>query len=270
MPGWPAEMPIPLCTDEMLDAHLAALGLKAGHHVCVHSRLLSLGRLPDGAGPVLAALRRAVGETGTIVVSSYTFDIGESDLFDPQATAPQGMGALSDFVWSLKTAVRSACPIHSHLALGAKAPLLAGISGGDSMGPASDFALFRREGFHLLMLGLSFTTGASYMHHVEDIQAVPYRGELALSRRRRDADGTVRPMVVRYYGYLSSEMRNGRRSWTENYDVVEERMAGDGSLVRVPCPFVAHSSYCAIEDVHRTAAAMVAADPYCMVLRNVD
>ena len=261
-------MPIPLVSDHDLDAHFAALGLAAGHHVCVHSRLISRGRLPHGAASVLAALQRAVGETGTIAVPAYSFGIGESDIFDPRTTPPQDMGSLSDHVWSLGRATRSPCPIHSHLAMGAKAHLLAGVSGADSVGAGSDFALFRSEGFRLLMLGLSFTTGASYMHHVEDVEAVPYRGELALKRLRRDADGSVTPMVVRYYGYPSHEVRGGRRSWIENYDVVESRMAEDGSLIRVPCPFIGHSSYCSLEDAHRTASAMVAADPYCMVLRN--
>jgi hypothetical protein len=43
-------------------------------------------------------------------------------------------------------------------------------------------------------------------------------------------------------------------------------MAEEGLLTRVPCPFVGHSSYCALDDIHRTASAVVAANPYCMVL----
>ena len=51
---------------------LASLGLRAGHHVLVHSSLSSLGHVDGGAETVVRALLDVVGPTGTVLVPTLT------------------------------------------------------------------------------------------------------------------------------------------------------------------------------------------------------
>lgn len=258
-------MPIPTLSRAGLDDHLYALGLRLGHHVTVHSRLLALGMVDGGAATVMAALRDAVGPEGTVVVPAYCWQHAPDFVFDPRSTPPEKVGALSTHAWEMGSWSRSPCPIHSHLGFGAKAPLLAAVSGLDSTGPASDFALFRREGFHLLTLGLSLGPGATYLHHVEDCAAVPYRQPLLLSRQRRRPDGAVEPIQMRYYGAASPSC-GGPGRWRENFDAVEPHLAAHGALTCAPCALTGYSTYCAIADLHDQTMALLAQDPYALVL----
>jgi len=264
-------MPIPLITDQDLDRYFYDLGLRSGHHVLVHSRLLSLGLLERGAVSVFEALQKAVGPKGTLVFPSFNLYMSDGYIFDPKETAPQGMGSLTDYVWKLGGWVRSACPIHSHIAMGNKAHLLSEVSGTVSLGDGCDFQVFHDHKFHMLMLGLSYNEGASYMHYVEYLMNVPYRVPLKLPRRRRDKKGAVHDVLVDYYGRPSTELEKGNtgRSYLENYDRVEQKMTECGLLTSKPCTF-GYSTYTTIENAHNCAVEMVENNPYIMVIKNAE
>ncbi|WP_203603573.1 AAC(3) family N-acetyltransferase, partial [Streptomyces sp. SID10692] len=51
---------------------MSGLGVRPGDVLLVHASLRSLGPVAGGARGVLAALRRAVGPEGTVVVPSFT------------------------------------------------------------------------------------------------------------------------------------------------------------------------------------------------------
>ncbi|MBF0249280.1 MAG: AAC(3) family N-acetyltransferase [Alphaproteobacteria bacterium] len=262
-------MPIPKTSDAELIDYLRSLGLCEGHHVLVHSRLLSLGVLERGVASVFDALVAAVGDTGTVCVPAFNLYMPEGFVFDPASTPPQGMGSLTNFVWDRGGWTRSACPINSHLCIGAKAHLMNDVSGTVSLGEGCDFQQFLDHGFHLLMLGLTYNEGASYMHYVEYCARSPYRTTLQLPRKRRDADGVVRDIWVDYYGRPSADMddNNRRRAYLENYNAVEKVLTDRKLLTRRDCAF-GYSTYAAIRTVHDTAMEMLREDPYAMVLEN--
>ena len=58
---------------EELTAAFRAVGLAEGDTVLVHSALRRLGPVAEGADGVIAALRAAVGTTGTVAVPTHTF-----------------------------------------------------------------------------------------------------------------------------------------------------------------------------------------------------
>src|SRR4051794_1280988 len=145
-------MPIPTTTPADLAIHLDALGVSGHKNLVVHSRLISFGRLQGGAATVYQALRDKMGAASTIAVPAYTFGLGESGLYDARQTPSMEVGVFSEYVRCLPDAVRSPCPIHSHAAIGPAAHLLAAISGDASLGPGSDFEMFQRNGFWLLLL----------------------------------------------------------------------------------------------------------------------
>ena len=74
----------PLVTADGLAADLTALGLPAGATVLVHSSLSSLGWVCGGTPALLAALERALGPAGTVLVPTFTPEL--NTLFAPRST----------------------------------------------------------------------------------------------------------------------------------------------------------------------------------------
>ena len=263
-------MSIPFWSDDDLDEHLNVLGVRKGDNICVHSKLWSFGKCRNGAKSFYDALQRAVGEKGSLIFPSFTFDTTSKNIFSVDETKPQGMGSLSNFVWNLKKKFRSPCPIHSHMGVGPKSIFLKDISGLSSIGKESDFELFLKYDFKLLMLGLGFTEGASYMHYVEYCAKVPYRQPLSLPRRvKYNNKDEVRNVDIYYYGRPDKEYLNEgeNRPYLENYDVVEYKMLEEGKINQIKTSF-GRSSYCTVANAHESAMKMVKIDPFAMVRPN--
>ena len=195
-------LPILETSRETFRRHLEALGVKRGESICVHSRLISFGRLEAGVEGVLDALCDIVGPKGTIAVPTFTLNIRENDVFDPATTPPNSVGALSNHVWRIPGAVRSRCPVHSYSAIGRDATLMRDADPCHSYGDGSAFDLIQREGFSLLLLGCTFTEGATFAHHIEAEVGVPYREWIELPRQLRSDNGQVEKISVRYYARL--------------------------------------------------------------------
>jgi aminoglycoside 3-N-acetyltransferase len=164
--------------DELLEA-LRAVGAGEGRILLVHSSLMSLG-LMEGCRPVeLAAsvysvLREAVGDSGTIVAPTFTFEFCNGIAYDPATTPSKGMGALSEYVRTLPEAQRSPHPMQSVAAVG---PAAKAICTGDTASSFSEdgpFAHMVRCGARGLLLGAPMQS-FSLVHLAEECQAVPYR-----------------------------------------------------------------------------------------------
>ena len=97
-----------------LAGDLAALGLRPGSRVVVHSSLHAVGA---GAEEVLDALVETVGPDGLVMAPTFTYD---NATFDPAET-PARTGALSEALRRRPDAVRSLHPTYSVAALGAGA-----------------------------------------------------------------------------------------------------------------------------------------------------
>lgn len=245
-------------TPSDLDRHLQDLGLQAGMAVAVHSRLLAFGRIEGGAETVFAALMRAVGPAGTVAVPTYTLNLTSETPYDPRSTPSHAAGALSEYVRVLPEARRSLCPMHGHAAVGRLAEVAVGADPSRSLGPGSAFDAMHGAGFHLLLLGCSFQEGATFVHHVEAVVGVPYRSWLALARKRREADGTVREVVCHYYGHEAPE------SFDNHLTVVEDEMRARGHLISAPAPY-GSSHFMLLDRLYGCVADILARDPYGLV-----
>ncbi|MFI9833419.1 aminoglycoside N(3)-acetyltransferase [Streptomyces sp. NPDC051913] len=162
---------------------LAALGVLAGTVLLVHAACRNLGTSP---GAVLAALLRALGPEGTLVVPTFT--AGNSDTspayrrctlgmtereaaayraamppFDVHRTPSQDMGALAEKVRLSPRAVRSAHPQTSFAALGPQAvELTADHDEACHLGPDSPLGRLERAGAQVLLLGVGFTVCTAF------------------------------------------------------------------------------------------------------------
>ena len=242
-----------------LRRHLADLGVGRGMHLAVHSRLLSFGRVQGGVATVFDVLREVVGEGGTLVFPTYTTRLAADDPFDPMTTPSQMMGALPEYARQQPGVRRSACPMHSHAAVGARSAAVLDADATMSLGAGSSFAAMADAGFQVLLLGCSFQEGATFVHHIEALVGVPYRKWLDLPRKVRAADGSVRALTLRYYGRNEGAPAN-------DFDPVERRAEREAGARRAPVN--GRSSYlvgCA--GVDRLVRAMLGRDPYALTVQ---
>jgi len=169
---------VPVDLDTILDG-LARIGLRAGHHVLVHSSLSAIGQVDGGAQTVVDALLRAVGDAGTVLVPTLTgtpFDGRGRDLVFDVAESPCWTGAIAEAVRRRPEAVRSAHPTHSVAAIGASADRLT--AGHEQCitpcGTGSPYARLAADAEAvILLLGCDHESNTT-LHHVEELAGVQY------------------------------------------------------------------------------------------------
>ena len=101
--------------ERSLVEQLLALGVRPGGVVVVHTAFSKVGPLDGGPAALIAALRRALGPEGTLVMPSMSDD--DEHPFDVHATPCRGMGIVADTFWRMPGVRRSDSP-HSFAALG--------------------------------------------------------------------------------------------------------------------------------------------------------
>ncbi|MFE9458670.1 aminoglycoside N(3)-acetyltransferase [Streptomyces californicus] len=165
---------------------LSALGVRPGDVLLVHAALRSLGPVAGGARGVLAALRRAVGPEGTVVVPAFTPENSDTSPhfrarvrgldpgavedvraamapYDPALTPAPSMGVLAETVRTAPGAVRSAHPQTSFAALGPGAHrLLAGHRPDCHLGEDSPLARLYVADARILLLGTGYGTCTAF------------------------------------------------------------------------------------------------------------
>ncbi|ACQ78655.1 Aminoglycoside N(3')-acetyltransferase [Beutenbergia cavernae DSM 12333] len=166
-----------LQTRSSLAQDLAALGVRPGETLLVHSSLSSLGWVCGGAPAVVDALLDALGPDGTLAVPTHSMDNtdpagwqappvpedwwplirAEMPGYDPRTSPTRGMGRIPDAVRAVPGAVRSAHPQSSFTALGARAaevtephPLEC------NLGDDSPLGHLERLGARVLLLGVGY------------------------------------------------------------------------------------------------------------------
>lgn len=119
----------------------------------VHSGLSRLGVLMQGiknanelSATILKALQNVVGPNGTIVVPTFTYSLGNGEIYDPQITPCPLMGQFSEYFWRLPEAKRSLDPFLSVAAIGPRADELTKVVANTSFGKDSFFDRFTKIG----------------------------------------------------------------------------------------------------------------------------
>lgn len=241
--------------------HLTELGLVGGMDVVVHSKLMSFGQIPGGAPDVYAAIREVVGAAGTIAVPTYRLESPADEIYDPRASPSKSVGVFAEFVRKLPDAVRSACPMHSHAAVGPKAGLLSALDGCISMGPGSDFDVLERAGFVAVYLGCKFSDAATFTFHVEAcFNNIPYRQWLDLKRTVVDLHGQLEPRICRYYGRTGGD-------YIEDLEIAYRHLAADGLVLSVKCPYGV-SSLVRLTDFKTSLTTLLMRNPTALLKRE--
>lgn len=172
-----------LITTETLRADFAALGVKEGMTLLVHSSFKSLGQWVAG-GPVavILALEQALGGSGTLVMPAHSSDLSDPagwmnppvpadwweqirkhmPAYDPDLTSTSRMGIIPELFRKQGGAKRSAHPQVSFAARGPKAEFITGNHGlEDGLGEDSPLARIYDEDGWVLLLGVGHINNTS-------------------------------------------------------------------------------------------------------------
>ncbi len=234
--------------------HFHALGIVFGQNVSCHAALFSFGKC--NAVDAVEALKSVVGENATIAAPAYHFD---ERPFDICSSSFSGIGKFSQVLFAEEGAVRSRCPVHSHIALGPKAKELLGNDPHYSFGPNSDFDWFLTNNFDLVLLGCSFNNGATFLHHIEALMQVPYRKWIS-SPKKYLYKGQVKLMDFKYFARIDASLE-------ENFDLLIEKMRDDINIVKTP---FGASYRIPLGRLTTLVKEVLQEDPYSLVKKNKD
>lgn len=172
--GLAAHPQVRAATIEELVADLAALGVRPGGVLLVHTSFRAVGPVVGGPLGLIAALRTAVGPTGTVVMPTMTDGLG---VFDPRTTPTVDMGVTAELFWRQPGVLRSGHPGGSFAAAG---PHAAAICAPQPLSPPhgvdSPVGRVHDQGGQILLLGVGHGENTT-LHLAEAVAAVPYAVE---------------------------------------------------------------------------------------------
>lgn len=211
-------------------------GLKPGDTLMVHSSWLAMNGFRGKPADMVAALKRAVGPDGLLVMTSMPYHNMSSEQWLARGKAldlkrsPSMMGMLSEVFRRSEGVLRSASPTHPLLAWGRDAQGF--IQGHEltpfAFGPASPFAKLLYRDALILCVDAPFSS-ITFTHFIEDrlahTLAVPLYSPVLHSGTVIDPDGARHARDVRV---LSSEANALRRD-----AVLEDWLVEQGVLNRL-------------------------------------
>jgi aminoglycoside 3-N-acetyltransferase len=159
---------------EAVAGQLLALGVREAGVLLVHTSFRATGPVEGGPLGLIAALRRAIGPRGTLVMPTMTS--GET-VFDPRSTPSEGMGITAELFWRQAGVVRST---HPGASFAAEGPLAERICAPQPLSPphGRDSPPGRVVDFggQVLLLGVTHSE-STVLHVAEDIAGAPYSVE---------------------------------------------------------------------------------------------
>jgi aminoglycoside 3-N-acetyltransferase len=167
---------------EELTSSLRDIGLSQGDTIYLSTQLYGLGPL-EGAKTktamvesVYQGIHDVIGETGTIVVPTFTQQVGRFGLPYIHETTESMTGIFGEYIRSLPESKRSIHPIFSVAAMGARKTELTADISPVAFGRDSAFERLYRTGGKAVCMGFPYYSGhiTSLMHFVETSFAVPY------------------------------------------------------------------------------------------------
>ena len=169
MPETQTRPPLPLAT---VVEQLRALGLPPGAVVVVHAAFSKVAPVEGGPSGLIAALERAVGTSGTVVMPSMSAN--DDEVFDPARSPCTGMGIVAETFWARPGVLRSGSP-HAFAASGPRAAAITAPHPIDvPHGLDSPVGRVHELDGYVLLLGVGHDADTT-IHLAENLAGVRYR-----------------------------------------------------------------------------------------------
>jgi aminoglycoside 3-N-acetyltransferase len=155
------------------------IGVKEGDIILVYTSLGRLGRmenagsLPQICDQVDQTLSEVVGETGTVLIPTYTYSIGKGEVFDPENT-PSTIGPFTEYFRTKVGSYRSREPMLAVSGVGRAVDDLFRNLPPTSYGKDSLYDRLVAAGAKICCLGLGLYF-ATFRHYIEQQANVPFR-----------------------------------------------------------------------------------------------
>lgn len=200
-------------TEDVLLGALRSLGVQDGDTLLVHSGLSGLGYLEGGAQTAIAALKKAVGETGTFLAPAFTRPyasfagrLNKDYRYRPYDTRPGGAlrdrmistGALPKAMLKEPGAVRSGHCTHEWVAIGQNAEQCVGSHGflDPPTGDTSPLKKALEMDGSVVFLGCGINSN-TFLHHIETAAGAAYLQNALVSWI--DEAGAVQTDLIRQH-----------------------------------------------------------------------
>lgn len=162
---------------EILKNHFELLGLKKKDNIIIHSDIASFGifhsELPFA---VFKILKKIIGAKGTLAVPLFNTSLNKKKIINLEKDFGKNENSyLSKYFFKNFKHTRTLSVFHSHLIHGYTEDVFMKNKNFNSFGKNSDFDLFKRLNFKLLLFGCDAAKGCTYLHHIEEKLNVKYR-----------------------------------------------------------------------------------------------
>ncbi|MCB0344512.1 MAG: AAC(3) family N-acetyltransferase [Bdellovibrionales bacterium] len=167
--------------EELLEAFKGA-GIDKGDTVLLTTRLYGVGKL-EGADTreqfceaIYAVVREALGPKGTLVVPTFSQQVGSHGVNYVHEETPCRTGIFAEYVLRRPDSIRSFHPVFSLTAEGSQASRICENVSSTGFGHDSAMERLHRYGAKAVCIGFEYYTGhiVAGMHSIETLYGVPY------------------------------------------------------------------------------------------------
>ena len=186
-------------------------GLESGDTVLLHSDIVRtiLRERDQGwrvrAQDILNSFIDAVGTKGTLLMPLFNFDFPQGIPFDMKSSRSQ-MGALTETARLHPAAVRTGHPIYSFAVIGKHSEAFRGLENFSGYGEDSPFGMLHKLHGKIAALNLPYERCMTFVHHVEEMENVPYRYHKKFTGKYTDLKGQT---DERTFGLFVRDLKKG-------------------------------------------------------------
>ena len=231
-------------TKDYFIKHFKKLKIKKNDNICLYVAVAPFGIYKkDLFKVIIDTLLKTLGPKGTLIMPCYNFNFNRKKIYDVKKVHKIKNNDIYNFFFNNYKKYQSPSLIHGHCGVGKKANLLDKTNMNQSFGKNSDFELFYKNKFNLLMLGCGASHGATYFHHLEKLINVNYRKNIFLKFKIKNASKSFKEIN---YNYFARKNNN----FVENFDGFFENLKLKKNIVNIR---YGNSYYVSIASLHKVS-----------------
>lgn len=160
-----------------IEKHICSLGVKKNDNIVVHADVTSFGIYHKKLlSIIIHSLMKKIGTCGTIAFPLYNTTLDKKKIINIKKDyGKKENSILSSYFFKKYNPIRTSAIFHSHIVRGKLENKFKKNENFESFGKNSDFDLFYRYNFKLLLLGCDASKGCTYLHHIENKKPKEYR-----------------------------------------------------------------------------------------------